>query len=135
MSHRKLTTQENAVLYFIENLDVEMVDTILDNDRNYQDLSKPIFIHKLGAALDSFMEMGDTFLSRRAGQCQHKECNYLCRGYSFTGNQSNHHMDLIVETNKEGKVLDLYECSHFLIDGEEQVNQENTRVRIDILHL
>ena len=57
-----LKTQADAILYFLQRLDIDMVDDILDNNRTYQDFEKPLFIHKLGNALNKFFEARDTFL-------------------------------------------------------------------------
>jgi hypothetical protein len=97
MPKKKLTTQEDAVVYFIEQLDIDMVNTLLDNNRTYQDFSKDVFIQKLDEAFDVFLKSGDTCLTRSPGQCHHRDCNLACRGYSFTGNSSKKHLDLIIE--------------------------------------
>jgi hypothetical protein len=41
------------------------------------------------------------------------------------------HIDLIIEKNEEGKVLDIYECIFFLPDGEEKTTSYQTRAKID----
>jgi hypothetical protein len=43
-----LKTQEEALIYFLELLDIDMIDTLLENDRTYQDMEKQEFIRKLG---------------------------------------------------------------------------------------
>ena len=127
----QLKTQEDAVLYFLQRLDVDMVNTLLDDGRNYQDMEKDIFIRKLGYAFDEFLDCGDTFLNCLSGKCDAVMCNFKCSGYSFTGNNSGKHLDLIVEKSTEGNVLDMYECRFFLIDGNTKTNDYETRVRID----
>ena len=40
-----LKTQLDAVVHFIERLDIEMINVILDDDRRYQNMEKYMFIH------------------------------------------------------------------------------------------
>jgi hypothetical protein len=126
-----LSTQEDAVIHFIEMLDIDMINTLLDEGRTYQDMEKYLFIRKLGYAFDEFLESGDTFLQTKKGNCEAVTCNFKCKGYSFYGNNSGKHIDLIIEKDLESKVLDIYECLYFLSDGQEKTTNYKTRVKID----
>ena len=123
-----LNTQTDAVIYFFQRLDIDMVSDILEDNRTYQDFEKPLFIHKLGNAFDEFVKAGDTFLQCHTGFCNSKLCNYKCNGLSFTGNFSGNYLDMIIET-KDGVVQDMYECSEFKM----QVNGITKNERI-VLH-
>ena len=107
-----LHTQADAVIYFFQRLDIDMVSDILEDNRTYQDFEKPLFVHKLGNAFDEFRKAGDTFLQCYRGFCNSKLCNYKCNGFSFTGNFSGNYLDMIIEI-KDGIVQDMYECSEF----------------------
>jgi hypothetical protein len=124
-------TQEDAIILFIKQLDIDMINTLLDEGRTYQDMKKEIFIRKLGYVFDEFLNSGDTELTYKPGKCEAPMCNYQCRGYSFTGNTSGKHIDLIIEKETNGKVIDVYECKFFLCDGEENTTKYQSRVRID----
>ena len=126
-----LKTQEEALIYFLELLDIDMIDTLLENNRTYQDMEKHEFIRKLGYVIDDFLQAGDTKLIRRTGICDAVKCHFKCKGQTFTGNHSGMHIDLIIEKNEDGKVLDIYECIYFLPDGEEKTTCYQTRVKID----
>lgn len=126
-----LITQEDAVIHFIQQLDIDMINTLLDEGRTYQDMDKQNFVRKLGYAFDEFIDAGETYLNCTSGKCDAVKCNFQCRGFSFTGNNSDKHMDLIVEKDNNGKVQDIYECRFFLCDGKERRNSYETRVRID----
>jgi hypothetical protein len=128
---RPLITHEDAVIHFIQQLDIDMMNTLLDEGRTYQDMEKHVFVRKLGYAFDEFIDSGETSLNCTSGQCDAVKCNFKCRGYSFTVNNSDKHMDLIIEKDHEGKVLDIYECRFFLCNGMEKRNSYETRVRID----
>ena len=107
-----LKTQSDAVIHFLQRLDIEMVDAVLEDNRSYQDFAKPVFIKKLTIALKEFAETGDTFLNISPGICGDGGCNHKCKGYSFIGNNSRNYLDMIIDV-KDGVVQDMYECSVF----------------------
>ena len=123
-----LQTQVDAVLYFLQRLDIDMVSSVLDDSRTYQNFEKPLFIKKLDYALDEFIEAGDTYLNRYEGSCNSKSCNYKCKGYSFVGNNSGNYFDLIIDV-KDGVVYDIYEC--FSFDCENQRIEKNESIVLD----
>ena len=111
-TYKDIKTQSDAVLHFLQHLDIEMIDCILESNRTYQDFEKNIFVQKLGYALDEFIQSGDTYLNRYPGQCNSEICNFKCKGFTFIGNHSGNYFDLIIDI-KEGIVHDIYECSLF----------------------
>ena len=113
-----LKIQVDALLYFLQHLDIAMVSSVLEDKRTYQNFGKPLFIKKLEDALDEFIEAGDTYLNRYKGSCNSKSCNYNCKGYSFVGNNSGNYFDLIIDV-KDGVVNDIYECFSFKCEDEE----------------
>ena len=123
-----LQTQVDAVLYFLQRLDIEMVSSVLEDNRTYQNFTKPIFIKKLEDALDEFIEAGDTYLNRYEGLCNSKSCNYKCKGFSFVGNKSGNYFDLIIDV-KDGAVDDIYEC--FSFQCQNQGIEKNEFIVID----
>lgn len=118
-----LKTQLDAVLYFLQRLDIGMVSNVLEDNRTYQNFAKPLFIKKLEDALDKFIEAGDTYLNRYKGSCNLKSCNYNCIGYSFVGNNSANYFDLIIDV-KDGVVNDIYECFSFKCEDERVLKSE-----------
>ncbi len=127
MKHKiaELTTQADAVIYFIKKMDVEMVDTLLDNDYTYQNMPKDVFINKLTETIQSFEYAGDDYLEAFRGCC--KGCHYSCKGYAFIGNNSGNYLNLIIEI-KKGQVVDIYDCALFKTDIPVERKQ---RIRID----
>lgn len=123
-----LKTQEDAVLYFLQRLDIDMVSRVLEDNRTYQNFAKSLFIKKLDDALDEFIEAGDTYLNRYEGLCNSKSCNYKCKGYSFVGNACGNYFDLIVDA-KDAIVIDIYECIKF--KAEIKGVKKNRRIAID----
>ena len=55
--HNRLVNQSDAILYFLQRMDIEMINDILDDGRTYQGFRKSLFIHKLGNAFDEFIEV------------------------------------------------------------------------------
>lgn len=126
----KLDTQSQAVVHFIQQLDIEMLDTLLDDKLEYQDMKKDLFINKLGHAFNEFIEAGDTFLNATKGCCDSVFCNFKCEGVSFVGNKSGNFINLIIEI-EDGEVIDIYECTDFKTNTNTQ--SKNRRIVIDKL--
>ncbi|MFM7195901.1 MAG: hypothetical protein ACKOYP_14120 [Bacteroidota bacterium] len=124
---KTLNTQAEAIVHFIQQLDIERIDMLLDHRRTYQDLSKRTFVSRFGAALDKFSRAGDTFLDTHRGHCCSRACGLNRRGYTFIGNKSGHYMDLIILA-KKGIVHDIYECHYFKTKIE--VANRNERIMI-----
>mgnify|MGYP001023611477 FL=1 len=55
-TYKDIKTQSDAVLYFLQHLDIEMIDSVLEPNRTYQDFEKGVFIKKLDCALDEFIQ-------------------------------------------------------------------------------
>ena len=62
LTKTKISNQAQAIQYFIEKMDIEMVDAFLDNNKTYQDFEKYLFISKLQQAFAMFADLGDTHL-------------------------------------------------------------------------
>jgi hypothetical protein len=107
-----MNSHAESVVYFIEHLDIDMVDTLLDNKRTYQDFNKNIFIQKLGNAFNRFLKSGDTKLEIYHGNCISATCSAGCKGIRFIGDYSGLYMDLILKI-ENGLVIDIYECHQF----------------------
>ena len=118
-----LKTQVDSVLYFLQRLDISMVSNVLDDKKTYQNIEKPLFIKKLGAAVDELIDAGDTYLNRYDGVCNSKTYNFNCKGFSLVGNKSNDYLDLIIEI-QDGVVLDIYECFSFKCENQEIIKNE-----------
>lgn len=127
-NYKHIVTQSDAVLHFLQNLDIEMIDSVLESNRTYQDFPKHTFIQKLDRAIDEFIQSGDTYLQIYPGVCNSKTCNFQCKGFTFIGNNSGNYFDLIIDI-KEGIVQDMYECIHFKCADENIV--KNKCIEID----
>lgn len=126
-----LQTNADAVFYFLERLDSNMLNLILDKNLPYQDYEKKVFVKKLSYAFDELLSRGNTYLNRFEGNCTSNVCtNVHCQGFSFVGNSSQDYMDLILEI-KNNKVTDIYECSKFVNSETDLI--KNEKICIDTL--
>ena len=107
-----IKTHADAVIHFIKNLDIDMVDDLLNEKYTYQELKKNIFILQFSVAFDEFITAGDTQLKVSKGFCNELICNYQCSGYRFSSPKSGLYFDLIIDI-KDGQVTDIYECKSF----------------------
>jgi hypothetical protein len=129
MGKTKISCQAEAVLHFIEKLDIEMVDDLLDPERTYSDLEKPVFVHKLGNAFDKLIEKGDSYLIRKKGVCTGRGCDNIgCPGYTFLGEKSGLFLDLVI-IERDGKIEDIFDCAE--LDSEASNRKYENRVRVD----
>jgi hypothetical protein len=109
--NKKITTQIDAIKHFIEQMDIEMIDSILDNNLKYQKFEKSVFISKLSNVFNSFIELGDSYLL--SFECICNSCDKSKTGYTFVGNLSKNYLSIIFDS-KDQKITDLYECNYFI---------------------
>jgi hypothetical protein len=126
-----LTTQAEAVIYYIQEMDIDMVDLILDKDITLQDLPKQDFMDKLNHVMEQFRQHKNTRLQSYPGFCSSDRCPNACSGGQvFVGNRSGHYMNLIFDV-KMGNVSDLYECEDFQVLSTSVILDEYLRIHID----
>lgn len=112
MNHTtEIKTQLDAVLYFVSKMDVDMVSTLLEDERSYQDLAKGLFIRKLGDLFHEFRQLGDFTLLVDRGECYGCSCGVS--GFTFVGNKSRAYIDMVFIVDEAGQILDIYECGEF----------------------
>lgn len=114
--------QCEAIVYFIAHLDIEMIDSILDDSKTYQYFPKHVFISKLMTVFEHFEKAGDKILSIHKGGCV--GCSKGCRGFTFLGRKGDY-MDILFEKDGD-EINDIYDCANFVND-EEVPNKLNNR--------
>lgn len=124
-TRHKPRNQYEAIVYFMANLDIEMVSSFLDEHKTYQNFPKYIFIHKLMEAFSSFQKAGDKILSIHKGKCS--GCSRGCAGFTFLGNQG-HFMDILFLLDGT-TIKDMYECDDF--ENDNLIPNKLHRVSID----
>jgi len=114
--------QLDAIIYFWAHLDIEMIDSILDDNKTYQDFPKHVFISKLMSVFEYFEKAGDKILSIHKGGCA--GCSKGCRGFTFLGRKGDY-MDILFEKDGD-EIKDIYDCANFVND-EKVPNKLNNR--------
>lgn len=109
-TENKISNQYQAIIHFIEKMDIEMVDAFLDSDKMDEGFDKYRFISKLQEAFAEFKEFGDTYLLAFEGNCN--SCDETRTGFTFVGNYSCNYMSIIFDTT-ENRIDYLCECIIF----------------------
>ncbi len=111
-------SKKEYIIESFQKMDSNMLDILLDDNKTYQDVTKEVFLGKLDVIFSKLKENGDTFLFSHKGFCNSNECNNKgCKGYSFVGNKSKEHIDLIFK-ELDDDVNDIYQCSDFQLNNE-----------------
>jgi hypothetical protein len=112
MPFEKIKSDADAVLYCFQQMDWQMLDDLLDEDIQYEDKSKDMFIAELRQHFYKFQLAGDTYLHCFKGKCNGRNCSNkkTTLGFEFFGNKSKRKYKLIMDF-ANGKVQDLFECS------------------------
>ena len=105
-----LKTHLDAVLYFMKKMDADMVSTLLDDGNTYQSLNKHLFIRKLEDLFWEFAQLGDFYLLTEGGVRYDDE---FSQAFSFIGNKSKAFIDIVILTDKDKRVVDMYEICDF----------------------
>ncbi|MFM6935174.1 MAG: hypothetical protein ACKOXP_06995 [Flavobacteriales bacterium] len=109
-SYPPLRSLADAVRYFMQSMDIDMLYTLLDDQLTYQEFHRNEFLLKLERVMEDFKSNGDTFLNAIEGRCG--DCYKDKSGYLFVGNNSKRYMNLLFDLEK-GEIKDLFECSNF----------------------
>src|ERR1039458_4600241 len=106
-------TEKEAFLYYMERMDIEMLDLILDDGITYYGVRKEVFLEKLGAAFVEFKKSNDSSLRTYKGKCGSDSCpNKGIKGCIFVGNSSRNHLELLIEESGT-HIIDLSRCPSF----------------------
>jgi hypothetical protein len=122
--------KKESIIHYFEKMDIGMLEILLDDSKTYQNAHKNIFLEKLEMAFTEFRNSQDTFLNSSKGKCCNKACpNMGCKGFSFVGNVSGRHIDLIFE-DTDTDYADIYQCHGF--DSASKNENESVPVILDI---
>lgn len=124
-------SKKEFIISCFEKIDIDTLELLLDSSRTYQEATKEMFLKKLKIAFDRFKSEYNTELKAFRGKCVSKECpNTGCSGYSFAGNNTDNHLDLIF-SETEDDFSDIHDCVHFKPDDLPE--DQNYLILIDIL--
>jgi len=112
----ELHTQADAVRHFIQKMDINMLQLVLE-DKLYHGLTKKVFLEKLELAFAIFKLTNNEELEAWNISCCVESCILECRrGYLFVGNQTPYALPLIIIT-KNGIVQNILECNNLKMDN------------------
>jgi hypothetical protein len=120
-------TRLQAIIYYMAQLDADMIEDLLDDYRTYQDFPKYIFLHKLTQAFEQFQELGQRELKVYKGWC--RGCSKGCGGYTFLA-ENGMFMDILFKTNGE-EIEDIYECNMLMNENGKAQSSKLQMVQID----
>jgi len=123
MNRSQIKTQRDAIIYFFESLDADMIGTLLDDKNVYCDVDKETFVKKLNEVFRTFSCAGNTRLvgfpgvskSARSKRYNYSENESFAHGYSFVGNNSSHFLDLLF-VEKGGRVYSIEDSRDLYVD-------------------
>jgi hypothetical protein len=123
MKRGQIKTQLDAIIYFLESLDADMIGTLLGDENVYCGVDKETFVKKLNEVFRAFSCAGNTRLVTFPGASKsigsrrnsYSEKESLALGYSFVGDNSSHFLDLLF-VEKEGRVHSIEDSRELYID-------------------
>lgn len=117
-----MKSKKEVIIDCFQKMDIHMLELLLDDSKTYQDATKNIFLQKLKISFNELKNSQDTYLKSCKGNCSSVGCNRGCSGYSFVGNNSKKHLDLIfAESNND--FTDIYHCGEFKSDYNGELNE------------
>jgi len=110
---QSVPNQLEKFLHFMSVMDLEMVQVVLDEGNEYRsNADKEELEVTLKKAFAEFRKMGDEYLRVEPGKCINKRCRFGSGGYSFVGNKSDAHLDLITKGSST-HVEEVFLCRSF----------------------
>jgi hypothetical protein len=113
-------TKKETIIKAIKEMDNDLLDIVLDNDKAYMEVSKDLFIKTLSKEFDRLKKQGVTkFEQISKGTCN--KCYKGCSGYTFL-TKNNDYLDLLFEL-ENNEIVDLLICCDF--KNEENLIKKN----------
>jgi tetratricopeptide (TPR) repeat protein len=126
-----MSSKKPLIIEAIATMNNSLLEVLLDDYKIYQDAPKETFIEKINGIFEEFKEQKDTALIPFKGKCNGKGCgNKGCMGFSFVGNVSKMHLDLIFEET-ENNFKDIYDCTRFKADKKIKGLKEKRSIDIE----
>jgi DnaB-like helicase C terminal domain len=109
-------SQANAIQYFIQKMDIEMIETFLVRNFKFERLGRNEFLKRLDKVFRNMKSFGDTFLYASPGRCNN--CDTSKKGFQFIGNTSGYYINLLFIIEHD-KVIELEECTNLFTHTRE----------------
>jgi hypothetical protein len=103
-----MNSKKINIIKAITEMDIDLLDVVLDNDKAYMEVSKCLFIKTLSIEFDKLKKQGITrFEKVSKGTCN--KCYKGCNGYTFL-TKNNDYLDLLFK-EENNEIVDLFRCS------------------------
>jgi len=113
----KTTVQEDNLVHIfisIMNMDPTLLHQLLEDNINYEDIGKQLFIDKLSERFNKHKIYGDTEFYLDIDFCKGCSCDNPVS--KFIGNNSKLHFALFFQI-EENKIIDIYHCNWYGDNG------------------
>ena len=97
----------------ISEMDLEQLEILTEN--YLSEYKREEFLKYIKSKFNKFKENNDTHLIAHSGSCDSYYCNKGASGFTFIGNNSNTHCDIIFE-NENGVCTDICKCNSFKVN-------------------
>ena len=122
-------SKQTNIIKAITEMDIDLLDVVLDDNKAYMEVSKELFIKTLSKKFDNLKKQRITkFEKVSKGTCN--KCYKGCNGYTFL-TKNNDYLDLLFK-EENNEIVDLFRCSDF--KNEENLIKKNCiyfRFKID----
>ena len=106
-------SRNKLIVKAISEMDLEQLEILTEN--YLSEYKREEFLKYIKSKFNKFKENNDTHLIAHSGSCDSYYCNKGASGFTFIGNNSNTHCDIIFE-NENGVCTDICRCSMFKVD-------------------
>lgn len=113
-------TNKETIAKAIKEMNIDLLDVVLDNDKAYMEVSKEAFIKTLKNKFDNLKKQGvNKFEKVLEGTCN--KCYKGCKGYTFL-TKNNDYLDLLFK-EENNEIVNIFRCSDF--KNEENLIKKN----------
>tara|TARA_R110002110_G_scaffold89504_2_gene233093 strand:- start:541 stop:1605 length:1065 start_codon:yes stop_codon:yes gene_type:complete len=101
---------KETIIKAITEMDIDLLNVVLDNDKAYMEVSKELFIETLSNEFESLKKQGVTKFDKVIKGVCNSSCSD-CGGYTFL-TKNNDYLDLLFK-EENNEIVDLFRCSDF----------------------
>ena len=110
LMNKNIMLKKQNIIEAITEMNIDLLNVVLDNDKAYMEVSKDLFIKTLSNKFEILKKQGITkFEQVSKGSCN--KCYKGCNGYTFL-TKNNDYLDLLFK-EENNEIIDLFRCSAF----------------------
>lgn len=104
----RIATQLELAVYYLSDLDIEMLSTTLDQNKIYNGFGKIDFLNRLNRVFERFVEFGDIYLN--VGETGKNFCGIHDSRFYFIGDKSGNAFKASIKVDLNDDIIDMYDC-------------------------